>query len=590
MIFSILILVLVGIIAFFHYTQGLFSAAISALLAIVSAAIALSYEEVIVNTWLQGKFADEANAIVLVVTFAVVYCVLRFIFDAAVPGNVRLPVLADKVGAGVFGVIAGIVTAGIIAIAAQMLPFGPVIAGYGRFETVASRHVILSEGMRQAQDMEIHDELKNGFDTDSQRKLILPVDDWVMNFVSYLSEPSGALAGERTVTSIHPDWLNELFADRLGVEVGGKRVAMNVGKNQQVKVTGVYAPASLPEIGGESKDIREQQPSGEVKSNSSQMLLVVRIMFDRDATDDDNLVRFSMANCRLIVDGKAYYGIGTVANGQTLLASNLDDPLFIPIKGADHGADVAFLVPPSDVLASNNKPAGPMKLSDNVLLQVKRLAWVDLSGKKVSSDISASPDVSLLRTPDVEKLIKPAQVGISAPLDYQKTEYNAIMFTSINVGTPDANVNDQQLTSGTISLHDKKFSKLDINPTETIQRLKQGGYPVNEFYAATGKSIIQVYCQPSGDNAWKWADVLDQFTLVDSDGHRHKPSGAVAKLIEANGQEKMVAEYNAESPITSFSSEQGTPTDIWLIYQVPAGTQAKQWDFKGKLVHTTPAQ
>ncbi len=52
MIFSILMIVLVGIIGFFHYTQGLFSATISAVIAVIAAMLAMSYHEVLVTSLL----------------------------------------------------------------------------------------------------------------------------------------------------------------------------------------------------------------------------------------------------------------------------------------------------------------------------------------------------------------------------------------------------------------------------------------------------------------------------------------------------------------------------------------------------------
>lgn len=590
MIFSILIIILVAVIAFFHYTQGFFSAAISALLAIISAVIALSYQEVIVNNWLKGKFADEANAIVLIVTFAVCYIILRFIFDAVIPGNIRLPLLVEKVGAGVMGVIAGLCVGGTVAIAAQMLPFGPTIAGYARFQTTDSRHVILrTPGFGQAQDMEIHDELKNDkFDPAAQQGMILPCDDWLVEFVSFLSQPTGSLSGDRTVQSVHPKWLDQLFADRLGIQTGAKHVAFNLPGEKQVQVTGVFAPESLPEIGGESTDIRPQ-PSGVVKSNGQDVLLVIRVMFGRDATDSDNIFRFSMGSSQLIADGHVYYGIGTVAHGETLLASRLDDFLFIPITGPDQGADIAFMVPRSEVLAAG-KSGAPAHIAPNVFIQIKRLARIDLGGKEVAQTIPPNPNVVLLRKPDVEAKIKAPVKSVAAPLSFQTVKTSDQLFTSISAGTPDATVKDRQLESGTISMTDHKFSKMKIDPTNTIEKMAREGYQVQTLYAPPGKTIVQIDGQPSGDNPWAWADVIGQFTLVDTDGHRYEPSGVVAKLKDPNGLDRMFADYNAAGTVSSLSAVEGRPTDVWVIYQVPAGTKLKQWDFSGKLTHDLSGQ
>src|SRR5215204_4864671 len=132
MLFSIFVVVFVGIVAYWHYLQGFFSAAISALLAIVAALVAVGYHEEIAMM-LAGKMNDQANAVGLVSLFGVTYLLLRLIFDKAIPGNVRFPVLLDRIGAPIMGLIAGIFGVGVLVIAAQTLPFGPSIAGYQRY-------------------------------------------------------------------------------------------------------------------------------------------------------------------------------------------------------------------------------------------------------------------------------------------------------------------------------------------------------------------------------------------------------------------------------------------------------------------------
>src|SRR4051812_24831981 len=133
MILSVIIILLVAGVAYFHYAQGFFSATISATIAVLSAALAVGYHEVVVYGLLKGKMADYAHAFVLVGLFALSYIILRTLFDKLVPGNIRLPVIADRVGGGVMGLIAGIFTAGIFALAAESLPFGPAVGGYTRY-------------------------------------------------------------------------------------------------------------------------------------------------------------------------------------------------------------------------------------------------------------------------------------------------------------------------------------------------------------------------------------------------------------------------------------------------------------------------
>src|SRR5689334_23215472 len=119
MILSIVILIMVGGIAYFHYVTGFFSATLSAICAVLSAAIAISYQETIVEKFLGGKMVDYANAAVTVALYCLSYLILRMLFDRLVPGNVRVPLWVDRIGAVAMGLVAGLMAAGTVAFAAQ---------------------------------------------------------------------------------------------------------------------------------------------------------------------------------------------------------------------------------------------------------------------------------------------------------------------------------------------------------------------------------------------------------------------------------------------------------------------------------------
>src|SRR5947208_15738948 len=119
MILSILVILFMALIAYIPYVQGLLTGLISAVIAVIAAMMAISYAEPLSNTMNGGKYADTSFGICIVVIFAAVYLIGRTIFDGLVPGNVRLPALADSIGGAVCGVIAGIFATGIIMIAFQ---------------------------------------------------------------------------------------------------------------------------------------------------------------------------------------------------------------------------------------------------------------------------------------------------------------------------------------------------------------------------------------------------------------------------------------------------------------------------------------
>jgi hypothetical protein len=182
MVMAVVAILMVGVVAYFHYVQGIFSAVLSAILAVIAAMLAFSYHEVLARAFLASKIPNAAHALSLVALFGVIYMVLRVIFDSAVPGNVRVPVLVDKIGAGVAGAVAGVFATGIFVIAAQAMPFGPAVAGYSRYELVDSLDTrVPSPRGGQSTDTFVHDVLRSDRKNDAEHQaLILPVDDFVV--------------------------------------------------------------------------------------------------------------------------------------------------------------------------------------------------------------------------------------------------------------------------------------------------------------------------------------------------------------------------------------------------------------------------
>lgn len=425
MLLNIIIIAVIAGIAYFHYAQGLFGATISAVIAIIAAVLAVGYHENLVNALLGGAVGDYATAGALAAIFALVYIICRTITDKAIPGNVRLPLLVDRIGGAAMGLIAGLFTAGMVALIAQALPFGPAVGGHARYALEGSREVTVTPpGASRAIDMEVLNELdEDTFMDEKEKKLIIPVDDIVLGFVQKMSD-GGSLSGARTLASVHPDYPAELFAQRLGVQVGAKRTAFNApGKSQQV---------SVPEQGVflVTQDLTKNQIDAELpsmhlrdvvaKPTANQVQLVVRVMFNKDAADSDGNVRVSPASVRLVANGTNYFPVGTLEGGM-LYANKVDDFLFINVKGADAGADFVFFVDPADVFAGGAGAINPKeqsthakdakdaaKIADGVFIEVKRLARVDLSGRPVLTTVPKAENVKVERKPRLLELRKKA--------------------------------------------------------------------------------------------------------------------------------------------------------------------------------------
>jgi hypothetical protein len=406
MILSLIFILLILAVAFWHYLQGFMGSTISAILAAVSVLVAFSFYEPVVAFMSPGSFADTAHAMMLVVLFAVTYLILRILFDKLVPGNVRVPAIVDKVGGGIMGFIVGCLAVGLLAVAAQLLPFGPSIGGYARYRVKDPSQVVVKETEGSQKDRTVYDEFaERTFDADTPHQgMILPVDDMVVGFVS-VSSNGGSTAGGQPFAKIHPDYLQEIYGNRIGIEQGARRTAPPVAKAETVDVLGVYTVKSIPQQDAELPSIRRRSAEETLEKTltpgAGKMILVVRVQFKLDASDDDKRVRVSTASVRLVEpagDGKwrQYFPLGTVEAGHLLLVNKPDDFLFIP---GDKAADFLFVVDNLPAAAGNSSQIAP---NSGVFVEAKRYGRVDLGGRTIEP-LQSSDRVEVLRKPFIAK-------------------------------------------------------------------------------------------------------------------------------------------------------------------------------------------
>jgi hypothetical protein len=285
------------------------------------------------------------------------------------------------------------------------MPFGLSIAGYTRFPLAAERErqvaVPGSEGNRQV-DRLVLDQMKNNDFEKEEQGMLLPVDDLVVGFAKHLSN-GGSLAGDKPFESVHPNLMQELFAQRAGIETGGKHTASNA-KTTQVEVVQVNVLGKLKKMLGEFKELwpPDERTKGDLAAEPGHRLISVTVMFKPDAADEDHLVRLSPGSIRLVTrtaDGgwKNNFPIGTVQGGQAWL-NKPDDYLFINVSNDEHGAHFIFEVDASAVVekSGGGSPAPKagtagtaaaaamqVAMEPDTFIEVKRLAKISLDDVKV---------------------------------------------------------------------------------------------------------------------------------------------------------------------------------------------------------------
>jgi hypothetical protein len=411
MILSIIAIVLVAGIAYFHWVQGLFSSAISMALALLASAMAIGMHEWVATSLLGGAMADYANGAMAAVIFAAVYGIGRIFFDMFVPGNVSVPFYMDKVGAGACGLIAGIFSVGTIMLAAQMLPFGVAIAGFTRYP-IADTKEVNAPGRRGQMDaevvgaLEIEQTASKPSET-ARQSLILPVDSMVLNFATFQSA-TGALAGDVELTARHPNLLDELFFARVGIENGAKRTALNISGKNDVTVSKLLAAPTLAQVDAEIKEMRHPNFSLDksIKAGPNNVLLIVRMKIAANATDKDKNFRVSAGAVRLVVGGEDHYPLGTLYQpGNVLMANRIDDYIIIN-AGSDADVEFVFSVPRASLLEDPAAKDG-LKAKADAFVEVKRYARVDIGGMDIATAIDSPTSTSVVhKTKIVEEISK----------------------------------------------------------------------------------------------------------------------------------------------------------------------------------------
>jgi len=393
MLFNLAIFALFAAIAYFHYTEGLFSASLSAIIAIVATAVTMGYHDLITPYLM--KMPEQADAVGIIGLFAATYGILRFLFDKVVPGNVQFPLMMDKVGAGAMGLIAGLLGSGVVAVAAQSLPFGPSIGGYSRQDLHDRPNITIpsSDSGARPVDTQVTDELIGDTlgDPNHLAHLWFHQDEFAMGVANAVSAAGSALTSGLPLDTAHPDFITEIYGDRLGMPTGTRHLAVGASTGANFSVKSAFRLAK-PEkkMDDEIRSVRGDMAFPDIVGP----LVVVRVGLTGNSTDiadADGIIRFSPASVRLKAGSHDYYPIGTLVGGTLLLRNRPDDPLMADAAKGEQTIDFVFSISDDDL-----KPAPPgdkqktMHFKDDSFIEFKRFAVADLSGRELAADVPRS--------------------------------------------------------------------------------------------------------------------------------------------------------------------------------------------------------
>lgn len=285
MLTIILATILILTMTAFLLSQGLFSSMIMAVLSMLCAAFALNAYPALASEYLYARQGPIADGVVILALFVMPLIIFRFLADFLVPKNVEFSVWIDRIGGGVFGLLASMTMVGMVMVIMQTLPFGSAIFGYQPYDNALQR---------------------------SQRAWPFCPDDFAVSLGSLGSV--GAFGGQGSFNDLHADFLREAACSRNTAGAHGTTFALP--KSLRIRSSYLPLPENIP-----SYDKIPADPL--MVEGAMSKTLLVGTEVGSDAGDADDWIRLAGTQFRLVTrktEGKQ----GDIDNKVTLTGDPID--------------------------------------------------------------------------------------------------------------------------------------------------------------------------------------------------------------------------------------------------------------------------
>jgi hypothetical protein len=187
MLFSLAVALMVILVAVFWVYQGFFSATLMFFECTIAAMVAFGFYESVHGLWASALGEGLGHPLALMLLFLATLLILRLLTDKLIKGNVRMPVILDRVGGGIGGFLSGMVLVGMALIGIQMLPITSDVFGYERV-------------------------LVAGDGTITHKSIVFKPDEFTMGLMNLLS--NGRFGDENPLAKSKPDFMMDLYGAR----------------------------------------------------------------------------------------------------------------------------------------------------------------------------------------------------------------------------------------------------------------------------------------------------------------------------------------------------------------------------------------
>ena len=545
MLAMLILCVMVGVLTFYQvFKQGLFSALIMAVLSVISSLAAFNYYELLAR-WVQkiGLESIGGQAISLVGLFVVCLLILRELSDRLIKGNMNFSLLIDRAGSAVFGLITALVIAGMVALGFQMLPIEAKILGYDRFTNLGN-----------LQD---------------HGNLFPHADGLVVGLVSQVSKYG--FSGRNNFRRYHPDFLEELYMNRLVLDPASRRDATQ----DAITLDAAWL------INGGIMDYLSSEP---LSPGVGEQFVAVRLRIkagaekDKGARDVDGNIRFVLGNVRLAgfnnqepgAQGYSIYPLGILKPGWRM----------VDRIGLNDGRVFTTATPVVDLLFAC---PGDMKRLAPQYIEFKRSARYAMPSAKQLTEAK----------PDRAKIFEASRVASEAELRRPAGSSISYECKSITVLTKaEQPLNTMNVPAEEILKEAKEKQKLtELEGLRRISERFQSGHvllqiegkgrseKIKELSVPQGYFLVLLQVDSSKDPI-KGTLILP--SLVDIDHREYYPVGFGAEG-KWQGQEAMEFAYNSEEgkinkkelvPKVALLEKDGHISKMTCYYLFKAGEQA----------------
>lgn len=295
---AVTFLVLV-LLALYMASQGMLTAILLLVSALFASVLALGLYEPL-SGMIPALPTEYGAGVVFLGVFLVAFALIRIGSDFAVPKNLKLPSLLNRVAGGAVGLLAGMVIVGTTVVGLELLPLGDSIGGT---TSVANAMKSINESATERPAKEEVDR------TLSKTRLT-----WARMVTGIYYLASGHSLGGTPLETVHPDFGVEMLGYRHTVQAGG-RMAL---ASSLVDVDSWYK--LLPE---------EAKAQGlDIASSGTKPLLIIRTRVEKgddklgsaEKTDKQDVLMLSPTQVRLVMSNdrglRQYYPIGMLYQGR----------------------------------------------------------------------------------------------------------------------------------------------------------------------------------------------------------------------------------------------------------------------------------